>query len=50
MDCKLFEGKKKKKVKMLVDHLCPTLFNPMDYIARQAPLSMEFARQEYWGG
>ena len=22
----------------------------MDYIARQAPLSMEFFRQEYWSG
>ena len=28
--------------------LCPTLCNPMDYIAFQAPLSMEFSRQEYW--
>ena len=26
---------------------CPTLCNPMDY---QAPLSMEFSRQEYWSG
>ena len=25
---------------------CPTLCNPMD----QVPLSMEFARQEYWSG
>ena len=25
-----------------------TLFDPMDYIAHQAPLSMEFSRQEYW--
>ena len=24
--------------------------NPMDCIARQAPLSMEFSRQEYWSG
>ena len=24
---------------------CPTLCNPRDY---QAPLSMEFSRQEYW--
>ena len=22
----------------------------MDYVARQAPLSMEFSRQEYWSG
>ena len=27
---------------------CSTLCNPMDYIARQAPLSMGFPRQEYW--
>ena len=26
---------------------CPRLRNPMDYIAHQAPLSMEFLRQEY---
>ena len=26
----------------------PTLFDPMDYIAHQAPLSTEFSRQEYW--
>ena len=29
---------------------CPTLCDPMDYIARQAPLSMEFSRQEYQSG
>ena len=28
---------------------CPTLCNPMDG-AHQAPLSMEFSRQEYWSG
>ena len=27
---------------------CPTLCDPMDPIARQAPLSMGFCRQEYW--
>ena len=27
-----------------------THYNPMDYIARQAPLSKEFSRQEYWSG
>ena len=27
---------------------CPTLCGPMDRIARQAPLSMGFPRQEYW--
>ena len=29
---------------------CPTLCEPMDYIACQAPVSMEFSRQEYWSG
>ena len=29
---------------------CPTLCDPMDYIAHQAPQSMEFSRQEYWSG
>ena len=28
----------------------PTLCGPVDYPARQAPLSMEFSRQEYWSG
>ena len=27
---------------------CPTLCDPLDY--SHAPLSMEFSRQEYWGG
>ena len=27
---------------------CPTVFDPMDYIAHQVPLSMGFSRQEYW--
>ena len=30
--------------------LCPTLCDPMDCIAHQAPLSMGLPRQEYWGG
>ena len=30
--------------------LCLTLFKPMGCIAHQAPLSMEFSRQEYWNG
>ena len=34
-----------KKVKVLV-----ALCNPMDCIARQAPLSMGFSRQEDWSG
>ena len=28
----------------------PILCNPVDYIAHQAPLSIEFSRQEYWSG
>jgi len=28
----------------------PTLCDPMDYIAFQAPLSLEFSRKEYWSG
>ena len=31
-------------------HLCPTLCYPMDCRSHQAPLSMEFSRQEYWSG
>ena len=37
-------------LKVLVTQLCLTLCDPMDYIAHQAPLSMEFSRQEYWSG
>ena len=33
-----------------VAQLCPTLCNPMDCIAYQAPPSMEFSRQEYLSG
>ena len=33
----------------LVAKLCPTLVTPWT-IARQAPLSMGFSRQEYWSG
>ena len=29
---------------------CPTLCNPMHCVACQAPLFMEFSRQEYWSG
>ena len=32
-----------------VTKLCLTLCDPMD-LARQAPLSMGFPRQEYWSG
>ena len=33
----------------LVARLCPTLVAPWT-VAHQAPLSMEFPRQEYWRG
>ena len=33
----------------LATQSCPTLFNTMD-CACQAPLSMEFSRQEHWSG
>ena len=29
---------------------CLTLCDPMNCIAHQVPLSMEFSRQEYWSG
>ena len=29
---------------------CLALCDPMDYSARQAPLSMGFSRQKYWSG
>ena len=38
------------EVKVFIPQLCTTLQDPMDYIAHQAPLSMEFSRQEYWSG
>ena len=40
----------KEKVKVLVTQSCPTLCNPMDCIAHQALLSLEFSRQEYRSG
>ena len=36
------------KVKVLVTQSCPTLCDPLDCVVHQAPLSMEFPRQEYW--
>ena len=36
-------------VKVLVAQSCLTLCDRMD-VVRQVPLSMEFPRQEYWGG
>ena len=38
-----------EKVKVLVNQLCLTLCDPMNYRG-QVPLSMEFSRQEYWSG
>ena len=38
-----------KKTGYVHAHLCPTLYDPMD-CSPQAPLSMEFPRQEYWSG
>ena len=29
---------------------CPTLYNSMEYVAYEPPLSMGFSRQEYWSG
>ena len=35
---------------VLVTQSCPTFCDRMDCAAHQALLSMEFSRQEYWGG
>ena len=35
---------------MLAAQLYPTLCDLMGYVAHQAPLSLEFSRQEYWSG
>ena len=37
------------EVKALVAQSCPTLVTPWT-AARQAPLSVEFFKQEYWSG
>jgi len=39
-----------EKGKVLVAQSCLTLRDPMDCITHQAPLSMEFFRQESWSG
>ena len=36
------------KVEVLVNQPCPTLCNPMDYIANQASLTMGFSIQVDW--
>ena len=35
---------------LLATQSCPTLWDPMDCIAHQAPLSVEFVKQEHWSG
>ena len=35
---------------VLVTQSCLTLYDPMDWVAHQAPLSMEFSRQEFCSG
>ena len=37
------------KKEALITQSCPILCNPWT-VAHQAPLSMEFSRQEYWSG
>ena len=48
--CVLKKKKGKKCVHVCARSLqsCPTLCDPMDYIAHQAPLSLGFSSQEYW--
>ena len=41
---------KEVKVKVLAAQSRPAPCNPMDYTTCQAPLSMEFPRQENWSG
>ena len=36
--------------RVLLAASCPTLCEPMDSIAHQAPLFMEFSRVDYWSG
>ena len=37
-------------VSVSVAQSCPTLCDPMNYVAHQAPPSIGFSRQEYWSG
>ena len=46
--CFLVKVKEKKESEVIQS--CPTLCDPMDYIAYQAPPFMGFSRQEYWSG
>ena len=43
-----FSSAWKWKVKSEVAQSCPTVCDPMDCVAQQAPPSMAFSRQEYW--
>ena len=55
-DWQIFQGvsgylfRYKYESKSEVAQQCPTLCDPMDCIAYQAPRSMEFSRQESWSG
>ena len=44
------ENRTSLKVKVLVAQSWTIVMNPMNYIACQAPLSLEFSRQGYWSG
>ena len=50
VDCHFLLQCMKVKGENEVTQLCPTLHNPMDCTAYQAPLSMGVSRQEYWSG
>ena len=41
---------RKGKSESEVAQSCPTLCDPMDCVAHQAPPSMGFSKQEYWSG
>ena len=50
MGCHRLLQSMKVKSESEVAQSCPTLSDPMDYVAHQASPSMGFARQEYWSG
>ena len=43
-------GSKSSSVHAKKFQLCPTLCDPIETVALQAPLSLGFSRQEYWSG
>ena len=45
----MWEGEYNQHSGGLVTKSCPTLVTPWT-VARQAPLSLQFSRQEYWSG